>query len=200
MWGEPRDDDVARVIAWRTIGLAEDAPVWCLSGVMFEREPAHVRAWLEAGLTVAEIVAWEADDLSRALRWREAGVEASDARALTLADPTLTPEEALAYDARGIERRARHRWVEAGFSADEARAWTDLDIVASEARVWRSLGRGPDEARAQRASGGGALPLGVELGWAAMGSDRDDVNYGVVDPPGTRGGVANIGPDGIPYP
>jgi len=200
MWGEPRDDDVSRVIAWRTIGLADDAPVWRLSGVMFEREPAHVRAWLEAGLTVEEIVAWEADDLSRALRWREAGVEASDARALTLADPTLSPEEALAYDAMGIERPARHRWVEAGFSADEARTWTDLDIVASEARVWRSLGRGPDEARVQRASGGGALPLGVELGWAAMGSDRDDVNYGVVDPPGTRGGAANIGPDGIPYP
>ncbi|WP_256792289.1 hypothetical protein [Terrabacter sp. Ter38] len=37
-------------------------------------------------------------------------------------------------------------------------------------------------------------------GWAAMGSDRDDVNYGVVDPPGTRGGVAHTGPDGIPYP
>lgn len=27
-------------------------------------------------------------------------------------------------------------------------------------------------------------------GWAAMGWDRDDVNYGVVDPPGTRGSSA----------
>ncbi|WP_020142567.1 hypothetical protein [Terracoccus sp. 273MFTsu3.1] len=199
MMGEPRDDDVSRVIAWRSIGLSEDAPVWRLSAVMFEREPAYVKAWLDAGLTVEDVAAWEADDLSRALRWREAGVEAGDARALTLADPTLSPEEALAFDAVGIERRARHRWVEAGFSAEEARAWTELDIVASEARVWRSLGRGPDEARAQRAAGGGALPLGVELGWAAMGSDRDDVSYGVTDPPGTRGSAANIGPDGIPH-
>ena len=200
MAGEPRDDDVSRVIAWRKVGLSEDAPVWRLSGVMFEREPAHVRAWLEAGLTVEEIVAWEADDLSLALRWRETGVEVRDARALTLADPTLMPEEALAYDARGIEPGARQRWVEAGFSADEARAWTDLDIVASEARVWRSLGRGVEQARAQRAAGGAALPAGFEGGWIGFGSDRDDVSYGVTDPPGTRGSVANAGPDGMPYP
>ncbi|EWT03520.1 hypothetical protein N865_17035 [Intrasporangium oryzae NRRL B-24470] len=195
--GEPRDEDVARIIAWRRIGLPSDAPVRRLTGVMFEREPAHVRAWLEAGLTVGDIVAWEADDLSRALRWREAGIDAQAARALTLADPTLTPEEAQAFDAVGIERPARLRWVEAGFSAAEARAWTDVDVVAAEARVWRSLGKGPDDARAERASGGGALPLGVELGWASTGAGRDDVNYGVTDPPGTRGQTAAISMEAV---
>lgn len=80
-------------------------------------------------------------------------------------------------------------WRRAGLPAD-ADAWTDLDIVAAEARVWRSVGLGPEEARAQRAAGGAALPAGVEVGWGAVGSNRDDVRYGVVDPPGTRGSTA----------
>ena len=79
-------------------------------------------------------------------------------------------------------------------------AWTDLDIVASEARVWRSLGKGPDEARDQRASGGGALPPESRSDGRRCGSDRDDVSYGVTDPPGTRGTMANTGPDGMPLP
>lgn len=87
-----------------------------------------------------------------------------------------------------------------GFSSEQARAWTDIDIVASEARVWRALGLGVDEARAHRAAGGPALPPGVELGGAAMGPDRDDVNFGVTDPPGTRGSVADNRPEPFDHP
>ena len=196
---EPGDDVVLHVIDWRRAGLPADADVERLGMVLLDRDPDDVAQWLASGLVVDDVAVWQGEDLDRARRWRDAGFGAREARELVLADPTLTPEEARAFDAAGITPSARHRWVAAGFTPEQAREWTDLDIVASEARVWRSLDMGPDEARAQRASGGGALPVGVELGWAAMGSDRDDVSYGVTDPPGTRGGAANIGPDGTPH-
>ncbi len=199
MGGEPRADDVSRITAWRGAGIPADAPVGRLASVMCERPPSEVRRWLEAGLTVEQIADWDADDLPRALRWRDAGFEAAEARELTLADPMLTPQEARAFDAAGIEPRARCRWVQAGFSPAEARAWTDLDVVAAEARVWRSLGRGPDEARVQREAGGPPLPADFEGGWAAFGTERDDVGFGVTDPPGTRGLAAQMGPDGMPF-
>lgn len=195
---EPTDRDVAKVLAWRGIGIAADAPVTQLAAVMVEREPAEVATWLEAGLTLADVAAWDADDLTRALRWRDAGFEAREARALTVADPTLSPEEAAAFDRLGIDTGARRRWVEAGFSAAEARTWTDLDVVAGEARVWRSLGRGPELAREHRRAGGGSLPADFEGGWIGFGTGRDELHFGVTDPPGTRGSAAETGWDGIP--
>lgn len=197
---EPGAHVVRHIIDWRRAGLPADADVERLGMVLLERDPGDVAHWLDSGLTVDDVAVWQGDDLERARRWSDAGFGAREARELVLADPTLTPAEARAFDASGIDPSVRHRWVAAGFTPEQAHAWTDLDIVASEARVWRSLGKGPSEARDQRASGGGALPLGVELGWAAMGSDRDDVSYGVTDPPGTRGTVANTGPDGMPLP
>jgi hypothetical protein len=189
--GDPRDDVVTRVVAWRSMGLPDDAAVGRLAPVMFDRQPSDVAPWLRAGFTAEDIAVWEAEDLPRATRWRDAGFTSRQARDLLSADPAVTPDEAQAFDAAGIESRSRLRWVAAGFSAQEARAWTDLGIVASEARVWRSLRLGPDVAHAQRASGAtGTLPSGWEGGWAAMGSERDDMNFGVVDPPGTRGQTA----------
>lgn len=193
----PGDEVVSRIVAWRRIGLPPEAPVERLAAVLIQRTPVEVTPWLEAGLTVADVAVWEAEDLPRAVRWRDAGFGAREARELVLADPTLTPEEARGFVVAGIEPHARQRWVAAGFSSGEARAWTDLDIVASEARVWRAVGQGPDEARTQRASGGGALPTGVEVGWAGFGSGREDVNYGVTDPPGTRGSIATERPEGF---
>lgn len=197
---EPGDDVVRRTIEWRRAGLPADADVERLGMVLLEHQPDEVAQWLESGLTPDDVAVWQAEDLTRALRWRDAGFGAKEAQALVLADPTLTPEEARAFDVTGIDAAVRHRWVAAGFTPEQARAWTDLDIVAAEARVWRSLDRGPEEARAHRAAGGDALPPGFEGGWAAFGSDRDDVSYGVTDPPGTRGTIAGIGPDGIPLP
>ena len=189
-----------------TFHLPGDAPVARLASVMWERRPEEVARWLDAGFSADEVADWEADDLPRAVRWREAGLDARQARELVLADPALTPEEALAFDTVGIEPARRVRWVAAGFSATEAREWTDLDVVASEARVWRSLGLGARDARAQRAGGAvGPLPVGFEAGWAAFGSDRDDMRFGVSDPPGTRGSLAAeqtmepwAGPDDLP--
>ena len=184
-------DVVRRTVAWRRIGLPADAPVMRLASVLLEREPEEVRRWLESGFTAEEIAVWEAADLPRAVRWREAGFGAREARELVLADPTVTPGEARAFDAAGIEPARRLRWVAAGFSAGEAREWTDLDVVSSEARVWRSRGLGPGDARAQQAEGArGHLPVGFESGWAAFGPDRDDMGFGVTDPPGTRGSLA----------
>ncbi|WP_076260995.1 hypothetical protein [Intrasporangium flavum] len=188
-------DVVRRTIAWRRIGLPADAPVGRLMSVLLERQPEEVQPWIESGFTAEEIAVWEAADLPRAARWREAGFGVREARELVDADPTVTPGEARAFDAAGIEPSRRARWVAAGFAAAEAREWTDLDVVSSEARVWRSLGKGPGDARAQQAAGArGHLPLGFASGWAAFGPDRDDMGFGVTDPPGTRGSLANEQP------
>jgi hypothetical protein len=182
---------VSRVVAWRRIGVPAGAPVMRLASVLLERDPEEVRPWLESGFTAEDVAAWEAVDLPRATRWRAAGFGARQARELVLADPNVTPEEARSFDDAGIEPARRVRWVAAGFSAAEAREWTDVDVVASEARVWRSLGLGPADARAQGAAvGRWHLPVGFESGWAATGPDRDDMSFGVNDPPGTRGSVA----------
>ncbi|WP_323097141.1 hypothetical protein [Intrasporangium sp. YIM S08009] len=184
-------DVVRHTIEWRRAGLPPDAPVGRLATVIWERQPDDVARWLVAGFTAEDVAAWEAVDLARAERWRQAGFGAREAHELVLADPTVTPEEARAFDAAGIEPSRRVRWVAAGFSAAEAREWTDLDVVSSEARVWRSQGKGPDDARSQQAAGArGHLPLGFESGWATFGPDRDDMGFGVTDPPGTRGSLA----------
>ena len=158
-----------------------------------EMHPVEARTWLEAGFTVDDVETWLGVDLATAVAWRSAGFEGGVARDLLMADPQLTPVEAQAFDAVGIAPRARTRWVATGFSAAEARAWTDLDIVPAEARVWRSDSLGPENAKAQEAVGRHALPplpSGVVVGWASLGPGRDDVNYGVTDPPGTRGSSA----------
>lgn len=126
-----------------------------------------------------------------ALRWRDHGYAAGRARELLLADRSLSPEEAAAFDSARIDQDAVVGWVETGFSADEARAWTDVDILPHEARVWRSVGQGPEDAQRQREAGhADALPLGIEIGWAAFAEGREHRRYGVTDPPGTRGSVA----------
>ncbi|MHB1063240.1 MAG: hypothetical protein ACYC1Z_01895 [Georgenia sp.] len=67
---------------------------------------------------------------------------------------------------------------------------TDLDILPGEARVCRSMQLGPQEARGRREAGGGPLPDGAAVGWFGYGDRREDRHYGVVDPPGTRGRLA----------
>ncbi|WP_345506834.1 hypothetical protein [Terrabacter aeriphilus] len=191
---------VERVAQWRELGVPApdgDCRPWPLSDIA----PSEARTWIQAGFGVDELETWLGVDLADAEKWRSAGFEARVARDLLLADPQLTPVEARAFDAVGVTVEARTRWVATGFSAAEARAWTDLDVVPAEARVWRSVGIGPEGADAQLASGRDAsppLPSGVAVGWGAMGTGRDDVNYGVVDPPGTRGSAAATGWDGIP--
>lgn len=188
--GVDTDTAVERVALWRELGVP--GPDGDRRRSLFlEMDPVEARTWLEAGFDVDELDTWLGVDLATASAWRGAGFEARVARDLLLADSTLSPAEACEFDAAGIDTLVRHRWVAAGFSAAEARAWIDQDVVASEARVWRSLGLGPDDARAQRDSGvAGPLPSGWEGGWATIGPDREDVSFGVNDPPGTRGSVA----------
>lgn len=194
------DTAVERVALWRALGVpAPDGDRW--PWPLSDLSPAEARTWLEAGFTVDDLEAWLGVDLASAEVWRAAGFGSGAARELLLADPQLTPLEAQAFDAAGISPEARTRWVATGFSADEARAWTDLDIVPAEARVWRSVSLGPEAADAQLASGRDAsppLPHGVAVGWGATGPGRDDVSYGVMDPPGTRGSDAMMGWHGMP--
>ncbi len=184
---------VERVIGWRALGVpaaAAERPQQLLDRM----DPSDAGRWLEAGYSFDEIERWLGVDLDTALAFRRAGFDGQEARALVEADPVLSPEEALAFDAAGIASAARLYWVAAGFNAGEAGAYTEADVVASEARVWRASGLGPFDAQAHRAAGGDALPPGEGVGWGAVGPTRDDRTYGVTDPPGTRGATAGQRP------
>lgn len=183
------NEAVTRVIAWRAHGLPADPPRDD-HDVLADMTPADLDAWEAAGFGFAELGAWWPVGLNRAQAWRAAGFTAQETARLLSADPRLTPEEALAFETHNIGRDWWERWVESGFTAPQARAWTDLDIFPGEARVWRSMQLGPEEARRRREAGSGPLPDGAEAGWFDHGHRRDDRHYGVVDPPGTRGRLA----------
>lgn len=179
------------IIGWRALGLPAKPRErgWM---TLNEMEPGEAAEWLAEGFTFDEVSALHGiATLEAARRWREHGYAAERARDLLLADGSLTPDEASAFDAAGLEPDAVIGWVATGFSAEEARGWTDVDVLPMEARVWRSVGLRPDDARRQKAGGGGVLPDGVSVGWTAFGDTRrEHRRYGATDPPGTRGSVA----------
>lgn len=185
------DEAVAAVIGWRALGVAA-RPRGRLWWTLEEMEPVEAAEWLAEGFSLEDVAVFrEVADRETARAWREHGYAAERAQALLLADPSLTPEEATAFDRAGFDEESVVAWVEAGFTPEQARAWAEVDVLPGEARVWRSVALGPDDARRQKASGGGWLPQGVEVGWAALGSDgREFRRYGVIDPPGTRGSLA----------
>lgn len=191
---------VEKIIGWRALGLPADPPrvSWM---TLHEMRPADAEQWLADGFTIEEVSQLHGlIDRDGARRWRQMGYAAEGARALLLADRTLTPDEASAFEEAGVEADSVIRWVEAGFSAHEARAWTGVDVLPNEARVWRSVGLGPEDARRQKATGGGALPKGVALGWASYGQAREGYQYGATDPPGTRGSLAAVQREFIDMP
>ena len=185
---------VEATLAWRAQGMPADPPealYWELEGLT----PAEYGEWLGAGFTFDDLKIWRRRPLDDAVRWREAGFALGDARELVMADQAVTPAEADAFDDAGIDPRARLKWLATGFAAAEARAWTDLDVYPHEARVWRAFGMTLDDAREHLAAGGDPLPPGRELGWIGLSDDRRARRYLVIDPPGTRGSVAEQAED-----
>lgn len=187
--GVPVEESVLEaIIGWRELGLAADPPRDERS-VIQEMTPAVVGDWLTDGFSFEDLGVWLGVSRRSARMWRDYGFTPKQARALLAADSTLTPAEAVTFDEFGIDPDNRPGWVEAGFTAAQARAWSEVDVVAQEARVWRAMGLSVDDARRHRASGGGALPDDLKVG-SAGGWGRADRNYGVADPPGTRGRLA----------
>lgn len=183
---------VAAIIGWRALGLPVE-PRPDIAMFLREMEPSQAAPWLADGFTIGDVsLLYGLVERGAAGRWRATGYPTQRVRELLLADRSLTPDEAAAFAAAGIDADEEIRWVEAGFSAHEARGWKDVDVLPNEARVWRSTGLGPEDARRQKAAGGGVLPDGVELGWLASGEapGRGDIRYGATDPPGTRGQLA----------
>lgn len=183
---------VAAIIGWRLLGLPVE-PRPDIAMFLREMEPSQAAPWLADGFTIGDVsLLYGLVERGAAGRWRARGYPAQRVRELLLADRSLTPDEAAAFAAAGIDADEEIRWVEAGFSAHDARGWRDVDVLPNEARVWRSTGLGPEDARRQKAAGGGVLPDGVELGWLASGEapGRGDIRYGATDPPGTRGQLA----------
>ena len=179
------DSRVDAIIGWRVLGLPADPPE-DEHQVLYETTPAAAGDWLSDGFSFEDVGVWLGESLQAAQVWRDVGFTSGQARALVAADPTVTPEEVVAFDDVGITADARLGWVEAGFSAAQARAWAEVDVFPQEARVWRAMDLSVDDARRHRAAGGGALPDHVQVGWTAYGPDRADRSYGVTDPPGTR--------------
>ncbi len=180
---------VKAITSWRALGLPADPPEddhWVLE----EMAPAVAGDWLADGFSFEDVGVWLGVSLESARMWRDYGFTPAQARALLAADSTVTPAEAVTFDEIGIDADTRLGWVEAGFTAAQARTWTEVDILASEARVWRSMGRSVDAVGRHRAAGGAALPDDLQVGGFAFGPNRADRNYGVADPPGTRGRIA----------
>jgi len=147
------------------------------------------RVWLSSSIWLPVESPGSLSPVSGGCSRRDSGFTSEQARALVAVDPTVTPEEVVAFDEVGIAADARIGWVEAGFSAAHARAWTDVDVFPQEARVWRAMGLSVDDARRHRA-GGGALPDDAQVGSFGYSGGRADRNHGVTDPPGTRGRLA----------
>jgi hypothetical protein len=147
----------------------------------------EIAEWSEAGFGYAAMVQLAAVPLMRAIEWRDAGYDAAQTLALLRADELISPAEAQAFAAAGLDFRSLVRWVDCGFDADQAVAWTKVDVRPQEARVWRSLQGSPaDVLPGQR------LPSGYEVGgwFLPPGGDLRDLVHPVDDPPGTRGRVA----------
>lgn len=187
--GPDAPSTVQAIVGWRALGLPVDPPD-DEHRVLHHTSPAVAGAWLTDGFSLADVGVWLGVSLQSARLWRDSGFTPEQAQALLTADPTLTPDDAVAYDDVGIAADTRPLWVEAGFDASAARDWTGADTFPQEARVWRAMGLSLDDARRHRAVGGGALPDDVQVGWVAFGTGRADRNYGVTDPPGTRGRLA----------
>jgi len=183
------ESKVDAIIGWRGVGLPADPPE-DEHLVLYETTPAAASDWLADGFSFEQVGVWLGLSLQSAQLWRHLGFTSEQARALLEVDPTVTPEEVVAFDEVGIAADARIGWLEAGFSAAHARAWTEVDVFPQEARVWRAMGLSVDDARRHRAAGGGALPEDAEVGWFGYGGGRADRRYGVADPPGTRGRLA----------
>ncbi|HEU4676492.1 MAG TPA: hypothetical protein VFS29_10910 [Motilibacteraceae bacterium] len=180
---DPDGDPVGLVLAWLDLGVRDPDAVRRAQGSWLT--PADAGPWLAAGFTLADATLLHAVPVADAEAFRAAGFDVEQTWLLRQADPELTAAEALAFDEVGIGSEDRVRWVEAGFDAAAARAWTDAGVLANEARVWRAQGLSAADA----AGTDGPLP-GVAVGWSGVGADRADRNYGVQDPPGTRGRTA----------
>jgi len=178
------ESKVDAIIGWREVGLPADPPQ-DEHLVLYETTPAAAGDWLADGFSFEDV--WLGQSVQSAQMWRHFGFTSEQARSLLEVDPTVTPEEVVAFDEVGIAADARMGWLEAGFSAADAQAWTEVDVFPQEARVWRSIGLSVDDARRHRAAGGGPLPDDVQVGWFGYGGGRADRNYGVADPSGTRG-------------
>ena len=189
--GETGPEAVRRVLAWRRLGLAAEPPTDLM---LLVEDPAQVEPWLATGFSVEDAEHLAPFGLEVATVWRAAGFDTTTAAALLAADPVLTPQEADAFTAAGIDDPARNAWAEAGFDAAAAAAWTAVGVLPNEARVWRAEGLAPADAAPHRPADLDEpfLPPGVELGWFAWGrsAGRGDRGYGVTDPPGTRGRLA----------
>jgi hypothetical protein len=193
--GETGPEAVRRVLAWRGLGLPAEPPAHLM---LLVEDPAEVEPWLAAGFAVTDAERLAPFGLALANRWRAAGFDAATTAGLLAADPVVTPQEAAAFTAAGLDDPVRTGWLEAGFDAPAAAAWTAAGVLANEARVWRAEGLAPADAAPHRPEDPDEpfLPPRAAVGWFSWGTDaRAARSYGVTDPPGTRGRLA-AGRDG----
>ena len=160
----------------------------------------EVAAWLDGRSQRDDVAVWQGRTWRGPLRWREA------ASARVRRGSSYSPTRRLTPEAGPRVRRRRHRPAASGTAGsllDSPGAGSSMDLPRHRGGGGPRLAvarPGARRGREQGRRGGAPCRPDVEVGWAGFGSDRDDVSYGVTDPPGTRGIAAHAGPDGIPLP
>jgi hypothetical protein len=181
------EDAITFISSWRSTGLPGNPPSGAIR--FTGRDPAELRAWLNAAFDLNGVAHLEHAGLETAIRWRDARFNEADTYELLRSDPALTPEEARAFDSAGLARDRRREWIYLGFSAIQAEGWAGTGVTPTEARLWRACDKQPADVQ----PGQRIPPQLVE--------DRTDMSvlrtaYGEIsypewddleDPPGTRG-------------
>jgi hypothetical protein len=181
------DDAITFINAWRSAGLPGNPPSGAIR--FTDRDPAEVRAWLDASFDLYAAAQLRLAGLDTATRWRDAGFNEADTYELLRSDPALNPEEARAFDSAGPAREHRREWIYYGFNATQAEDWAATGLTPAEARLWRACDKQPADVHP-----GQGIPSQLSQGRRHIGISRsadgeishpgwDDLD----DPPGTRG-------------
>lgn len=133
------DDTIGFISAWRASGPPGNPPPG--ASRYLERDPTELRTWLEAGFDLYAASQLELAGLATAIRWRDAGFTEAETYELLRSDPTLTPEEARAFDNAGPARERRREWIYYGFTAAQAADWAATDLTPAQSRLWRACGK-----------------------------------------------------------
>lgn len=183
--GKTARDAVDRVVFFRSAGLPDTPPenLYRLEAMT----ELDLLAWIGAGFDVPAMVQLIGLKLVEAIGWRDRGYRPERVQELLQLDPSLTAAEADAFTVAGIVGAHQVDWIQHGFTVSEALVYDEVDVQPNEARVWRSMGLRPADVRP-----GLHLPAGYQRGGWAMpaGMRIRDAQHSVMDPPGTRGVIA----------
>lgn len=181
------EDTITFIKSWRSADLPGNPPPGACR--FTDRDPAELRTWLVAGFGLYAATQLGLAGLDTAIRWRNAGFTEAETYELLRSDPTLTTDEAHAFDPAGPARERRREWIYYGFTAADAANWTAAGLTPTQARLWRACGLQPADV-----GDGQRIPPQLINGQTHIGFTTlhdGEITYpewdDLADPPGTRG-------------